>query len=461
MCDPLNPWLPSELPMPRRNIAWSVLIVVVSLVCYQQVPANRYGRVLAGVLDRVGRDYYLPIQDLELFEGAMRGMAGQLDENSIYVAPAKKQRFEEITTQQFEGIGINVWVDPKTNQLTVISPLVGTPAYEAKIRAGDRILKIDGQSTQGMTVDDARRRLRGKPGTSVTLLILHEGETQPTEKTLVRRIIQMDTVWGDTRDPDGTWNYFLPAPGKAGRGRIAYVRITAFADAEKSDESGGKAKSTVADLKDVLEHLTRQGMRGLVLDLRDNPGGSFEAAREMCDLFIPSGEIVTVRSREGRVGRAYRASGKAPFTGFPMTLLVNEHSASASEVVAACLQDHQRAVIVGQQTYGKATVQELVDLGKAGMLKLTVATYWRPSGRNIHRNRGEEEPGASWGVLPDDGYEVVLDKDEFARFLRWRQDRDIPRPATEKPPSDESAKPFVDRALAKAVEYLQGREAQD
>jgi carboxyl-terminal processing protease len=182
----------------------------------------------------------------------------------------------------------------------------------------------------------------------------------------------------------------------------------------------------------------------------------------MCDLFLSVGEIVTVRGREGRVGRAaYHASGKAPFTGFPMAILVNDRTASASEIVAACLQDHHRAVIVGQQSYGKGTVQQLVDLGQAGTLKLTVATYWRPSGRNIHRNRGEEEPGVSWGVLPDEGYEVVLDKEEFARFLRWRQDRDIPRPAAEKPPSDESAKPFVDRALARAVEYLQGRESRD
>jgi carboxyl-terminal processing protease len=333
---------------------------------------------------------------------------------------------------------------------------VGTPAYEAKIRAGDRILKIDGQSTQGMAVEDASRRLRGKAGTPVTLLMLHEGETQPTEITLVRRVIQVDTVLGDTRNPDGTWNYFLAGPG-----RIAYVRITAFADAEKSDESGARAKSTVADLKDVLEHLAEQGMRGLVLDLRDNRGGSLLAAVEMCDLLIASGEIVTVRDRQGRVGHRYDASGKAPFAGVPMAVLVNEDSASASEIVAACLQDHGRAVIVGQQSYGKGTVQELMDLGQAGTLKLTVATYWRPSGRNIHRNRGEEEPGATWGVLPDEGYEVVLDKEEFARFVRWRQDRDMPPLAGSHRPPDESAKPFVDRVLGKAVEYLRGREAKD
>jgi len=212
--------------MPRRNIVWLLLIVIVSLACYQKVPANRYGRILAGVLDRVDRDYYRPVQDIELFEGAMRGMVHLLDENSSYVAPSKKQGFEEDTTKQFDGIGIHIWIDPKTNQLTVTSPLVGTPAYEAKIRAGDRILKIDGQSTQGMAVEDASRRLRGKAGTPVTLLMLHEGETQPTEITLVRRVIQVDTVLGDTRNPDGTWNYFLAGPG-----RIAYVRITAFADA--------------------------------------------------------------------------------------------------------------------------------------------------------------------------------------------------------------------------------------
>jgi carboxyl-terminal processing protease len=465
--------------MPRRNIACLVLILVISLACYQRVPANRYGPVLAGVLDRVGRYYYQPIQDLALFEGAMQGVAGTLDKNSEYVPPARKPRFEEEINRQFGGIGINIWIDPKTNQLAVISPLPGTPAYEARILAGDRILKIDGQSTQGMTVDDARRRLRGKPGTPVVMQVLHEGETQPTDVTIVRRVIQEDTVLGDTRNPDGTWNHFLDGPG-----RIAYARITHFADAEKSDESGGLAKSTVADLKAVLQGLSKQGMRGLVLDLRDNPGGSLQAAVEMCDLFISAGEIVTVRSREGRIARAYRASGKAPFTDFPMAILVNENSASASEIVAACLQDQprieferqreksptgtvasglkdeQRAVIVGQQTYGKATVQELVDLGQAGMFKLTVATYWRPSGRNIHRNRGEEEPSAFWGVLPDDGFAVPLDKEEVARFDRWRRDRDMPPglervPASRLPP-EEAGKPFVDRPLAKAVEYLRG-----
>jgi carboxyl-terminal processing protease len=439
--------------MPRRNIAWLILVAILSLVCYQQVPANRYGRVLANVMDRVSRDYYLPIQGIDLFEGAMRGMVGQLDENSEYIPPAQKQAFEELITKQFPGIGASVEIDPKSKQLTVGSPLVGTPAYEAKIRPGDKILKIDGRSTQGMPLKDAVDRIRGKPGTAVVLTILHEGDTQPTEITIVRRIIQEDTVLGDTRNPDGTWNYFLAGPG-----RIGYVRVTAFAEAERSDESGTKAKTTVADLREVLDKLVEQGMRGLVLDLRENPGGALLAAVGVCDLFISSGEIVTVRGRAGKIEHLYRASGTAPFTDFPMAVLVNEHSASASEIVAACLQDNHRAAIVGQQTYGKGTVQDPMDLGEAGELKLTVATYWRPSGVNIHRNRREEESGATWGVLPDPGLEVVVDKEEFARFFRWRQDRDAPGAAAGKAPPDETARPFVDRPLARAVEYLRSRD---
>jgi carboxyl-terminal processing protease len=292
--------------------------------------------------------------------------------------------------------------------------------------------------------------MRGKPGTTVVLAILHEGETQPIEVSLVREIIQIDTVLGDTHNPDGTWNYFLPGPGQ-----IGCVRVTAFAEAEKSDESGAKAKTTVADLKNVLDKLVYQGMRGLVLDLRDNPGGSLQAAVEMCDLFIPSGEIVSVRRRQGQISHSYEAGGNAPFTNLPMAVLVNEHSASASEIVAACLQDHHRAVVVGQRSFGKGTVQEVLDLGEAGTLKLTVATYWRPSGRNIHRNRSEEEKNATWGVLPDDGYEVIVDKEESVRFHQWRQDRDMPPPATDKtPPPDAALKSFVDRPLAKAIEYL-------
>lgn len=441
--------------MPRRNLSWLLLVTVVSLVCYHKVAGNQYGRILADTLDRISRRYYVPVDNLQLFEGAMKGMVGRLDENSAYISPRKKREFEESITQQFGGVGMSVGLDPKSKQLLVLSPLVGTPAFEAGIRPGDKILKIDGQNTQGMSLKDAIERMHGKPDTSITLSILHEGESVPVDVTMVRKIIQVDTVQGDIRNPDGSWNFFLP-----GLDRIGYIRITAFAEGEKTDEAGKKIKTTVADLKEALQWLAKHDLRGLVLDLRDNPGGSLRAAVEVCDLFISSGVIVTTRGREGQILRSFDASGVSPFTDFPMAILVNQHSASASEIVSACLQDHHRAIVVGQQTFGKGTVQEVMDLGEAfGTLKLTIATYWRPSGRNIHRHP-DDGKNATWGVTPDEGYRVPVDDEELTRFYRWRQERDLARLSPDKAAAMRNGtKNFVDRPLAKSLEYLGNKPA--
>ena len=165
-------------------------------------------------------------------------------------------------------------------------------------------------------------------------------------------------------------------------------------------------------------------MRGLVLDLRDDPGGYLNAAIDVCDMLVPSGVIVTTRGRDGRISHTYAASGDAPFTDFPMAVLINQNSASAAEIVAACLQDHHRAVIVGQRSYGKGTIQEIIDLESGcGAMKLTTASYWRPSGQNIARphNAGPED---TWGVTPDEGYEVAVKDDDFNRWQLWRFHRD-------------------------------------
>ena len=435
--------------MPRRNLFWLTLIAFISLVCYHRMPGNRFGRVLANAMDHVGRNYYQPVDDFQLFEGAMKGIMGRLDENSAYISASKKQLFEEGISKQFGGVGFLVELDPKTKQLTVANPLPGKPAALAGILRGDKILKIDGHSTQGMSQNDAIERMRGLPKTSVTLTVLHPGQSQPADVTIVREVIQIDTVEGDSRTPsDKAWNFWLPD-----RDRIGYVRITGFAESERADDSGQRTTTTGDDLKKALETLTEGKLRGMVLDLRDNPGGSLKAAVEVCNLLIDSGEIVTTRGRDGRVRRAFQASGNSHFTGFPLAVLINQNSASASEIVAACLQDHQRAVVVGQQSYGKGTVQEVTDMGESlGTLKLTVATYWRPSGRNIHRAK-DDAKGAAWGVVPDEGFRVVVDDEEHARYHHWLEDRDSGRPPADRL-GPAGGKEFVDRPLVKALEYV-------
>ncbi len=424
--------------MPRRNLYLLFAAALVSIVCAQKVQSNRYGPVLVDVLDLIEHRALEPVSGSELFAGAMEGMTGKLDVYSGYIASEPYQEFQETMDQEFDGVGMEVMQDPQTKQLLVASPLAGTPAYDAGIRAGDKILRINGQSTQGMSLRETVRRMRGKKGEPVTLTVLHEGAEKPDDITIVRAVIHVDSVLGDTRNSDGSWNYFL-----AGSDRIGYLRVNSFGE------------KTADEMSEALKGLSKQGMRGLILDLRDNPGGLVDAAVKVCDLFIDSGVIVTTRTRGGEIRRAYSATTTGAYTKMPLAVLVNKYSASASEIVAACLQDYSRAVIVGQRTWGKGTVQEVIDLEEGqGALRLTTASYWRPSGRNIHRAKDAGDADA-WGVLPNPGYEVVVAGDELSQWVRWRRDRDLRKPGADVDHRGEKTQPFVDRPLVKAVEYIE------
>jgi len=431
--------------MPRRNFHCLLLITLFCLVCYQKAPGSRYSRVLADAMDRVTRRFYLPVDELNLFEGAMSGMIKGLgDEHSTYIKATKKQEYIETDlNQEFVGIGIRPAIDSQTKEVLVLGPLPDGPAAAAGIRAGDRIIKIDGQSIQGLSLSDVIERVRGKPGTSVTLTIQHRGTVLPIDLSIVRQIVHEDTVEGDSREPDGQWNFLLP-----GNGKIGYIHISGFVEADHGE------RSTAADFRAALEQLRSAGVRGLALDLRSNGGGSLRSAVDVCDMLVAKGEIVTTRGRDGQVDHAYRASGKAPFTAIPIAVLVNHASASASEIVAACLQDHDRAIVVGERSYGKGTVQEVVDMGDPfGAMKLTIATYWRPSGQNINRPKGDAK-SAAWGVSPDEGFGVTVDDDERNRMLNWQQAHELATVTGGKSPPGE----VPDRVLLKAVEYLKSKK---
>jgi carboxyl-terminal processing protease len=429
--------------MARRNLFWLIAVSVVSLVCYQKVQNNRYGRILVDAMGQIERRYVEPVTSEALFAGAMDGMMRKLDDPySDYISPEMLKALNATLEQEFGGVGIEVTMDPQTKQLTVIAPMAGTPADRADMRAGDKILRIGDRSTQGLSLEDAVRLMRGKKGEPVVLTVLHEGDQKPVEIKLVREIIHVDSVTGDRRNPDGTWNFFLEGPD-----RIGYVRINTF------------AKETVGELKRALSWLVDHDMQGLVLDLRGNAGGLLKAAIDVCDQFIDAGVIVTIRGRDQKEIRPpYEADGKGAFVSFPLAVLVNRGSASASEIVAACLQDHERAVIVGERTYGKGTVQEVIDLpDDLGALKLTTATYWRPSGKDINKRKNVGEAG-EWGVQPDKGYEVKVEPEELARLRMQRLNRELhKRPGNGAEPPGKGAEPVVDRQLAKAVEYIKAK----
>ena len=423
--------------MPRRNLQILVLAIIICLLCAYR--SSRYTRVLTYALEQIQFKALEPRSPQQLTEGALRGMVGVLDPYSSYISEEDLPKFEEELDRQFAGIGVEIFLDPQSQRLCVASPLPNTPAQKAGIKPGDWIVAIDGQSTEGMTLEEAGKKMRGEPRTQVVLSVQTPGEEKPHEVKLTREIIRAETILGDTRNPDGTWNYVLQSHPE-----IGYVRISTFGE------------ETTAQLKKIILDLKKKNIRGLILDLRDNPGGRLEEAIAMCDLFIESGVIVTTRYRNGQIKRQYTASGKPVCPDLPMSVLINHYSASASEIVAACLQDHGRATIVGERSFGKGTVQELIQLEAGlGMLKLTTAAYWRPSGKQIHRsaNAGEDQ---EWGVRPDPGKEVKLDRAEQDMLARYRALRDIYLPPGSPKPAGFDSIPadFRDRQLEVAVESI-------
>jgi carboxyl-terminal processing protease len=419
---------------------------------------------LADTVDQVDRNYVKKVDRRELMEAAIKGILGKLDPYSSYIGPDDAGHFRDTVENQFGGIGIQITVDD--SQLKILSPLVGTPAYKAGLQAGDRIVKIGDEASAGLSLDDAVHKLKGDVGTSIKLTIIHPGQHKPETVTVPREVIHIDTVLGDRRKSDDTWDFMLDSDK-----RIGYIRITTF------------SRDTAADLKKALEDLKARKVRALVLDLRFDPGGLLTAAVETCELFLTEGRIVSTEGRNSPK-RVWDATKKTEaFTGFPMAVLVNRYSASASEIVSACLQDHGRAVIIGERTWGKGSVQNVIELedGKS-LLKLTTASYLRPNGHNIHRFPDSKDTD-EWGVTPNPGFEVRLSEAEMGELMADRRDRDILLPqkkasdekaAGDRASGDKGAKDqatgdkstdkahagFIDRQLHKAVEYLSAELAR-
>jgi carboxyl-terminal processing protease len=287
-------------------------------------------------------------------------------------------------------------------------------------------------------------KLKGDAGTSVTLTVVHPGKSKPETVTVKREVIHIDTVLGDRRKTDDSWDFMLDSDK-----RIGYIRVTTF------------SRDTAQDLKKAIEELKARKLKGLILDLRFNPGGLLTSAIDTCDMFLTEGRIVSTEGRN-TPKKVWDATKKTDaFTGVPMVILVNRYSASASEIVSACLQDHKRAVVIGERTWGKGSVQNVIELedGKS-LLKLTTASYQRPNGHNIHRFPDSKETD-EWGVSPSPGYEIKLSDAEMAELLAERRDRDIVAGKKSESKSDEPAKEpkadakyLADKQLKKAIDYL-------
>jgi|688.fasta_scaffold34918_6 carboxyl-terminal processing protease len=442
--------------MPLRNFVAIAIALLVAWACFSAVPKSRYANLFAEALEVVEQDALEEYDRRELFDTAVGRMLESLDEHSMYFSGREYTAFEEDMQQEFGGVGMFVGVDPKSGELVVVAAMPNTPAAKAGLESGDAILAIDGQSMVGKSREDAVERMRGPKGKPVVLQIRHV--TAIREVTLIRDSIKTDSVQGDWLHPDGKWDFFLKEEPRTG-----YIRISQFSE------------RTVDELRAALAAINGK-VDSLILDLRMNSGGLLEAAVDVCSMFLPPGEeVVRIEARNSRFDERLATRGEPLIpTNLPVAVLVNRHSASASEIVAACLQDHGRATVVGERSYGKGTVQNVIYLErKKSAMRLTTARYLRPSGRNIDRRVAEKRKLTEWGVEPMEGALVDLTEEQVFDLFRQRNLRDLeglkpeqqavrPTPddgagQTEVNESEPPAAPTTDPVLQRARDLLKSQ----
>ena len=448
--------------MPKRNLVILALAVLAALVAWAARRSGEHARLYGEVTGHLRRSYLEPVEDEALFDAAMQGVFERLDGQTGLVSAATLPGASDDAgeSEAVAGVGLELALDPSGTPL-VSTPVAGSPAWRAGIAAGDRIVAIDGVPTAGMRLKDAVGALRGAAGTEVVVEVAPPAGDSPETRDergallgsrrveLRRETLRTETVAGDRRRADGSWDFFLE--GEEG---VALVRVSAF------------SPSTVDDLDRACAEIAAAGPpRALILDLRGNRGGLLASAVEVCDRFLDGGVIVSTRRRDAEPDRfeVRRALPGELLDAVPMVVLVDGLTASSAEVVAACLQDNRRATVVGSRTFGKGTVQSILPLSDGrSALRMTTAEYLRPSLANIHRHPHHADADV-WGVSPDPGHEITPTAGVLEAVRAWRSRRDaIPRhPAAVHPTAtaDASAGALprqVDPAVARALAAFGG-----
>ncbi|NUM35240.1 MAG: S41 family peptidase [Candidatus Brocadiae bacterium] len=401
----------------KKKILFSffVLFLVVSflflpefLSAYQK-DIYREAEIMAEVREKIITNYVEDVPSEKILKGALQGMTGILDPYSEYLdEEAYKQLFES-TEGEFIGIGIVISIEDGV--LTVVSPVEGSPSARAGILAGDKIIAINGELTEGLTVSEAAQKLKGKKGTKLILSVIHEGSKVAQEITIIRDLIQIHSIKNAQMIDQ--------------EAKIGYFRLTKF------------NKHTEKEVGDAIENLVAQGMKSLIIDLRFNPGGLLDSAVDVVNYFITEGVIVYTKGKTPDSYKVFRATNKKSYEDLHLVVIINKRSASASEIVAGALQDYHRAIIVGNRSYGKGLVQTILRLrdGKSA-IKLTTAKYYTPSGRSIQKGKDIEG-----GVLPDIQVPITdeEEKDLMQQFYETL---------------DKDKKKSADRALDEAISVM-------
>ena len=387
-------------------------------------------RTFTEVFAKIKSDYVEPIEDKALLENAIRGMLSGLDPHSSYLIPDDYQELQAGTSGEFGGLGIEVGLED--GFVKVIAPIDDTPAQRAGVEAGDLVIRLDDTPVKGMSLAEAVKVMRGPPGTDIVLTIVREGVDRPLRITITRDVIRVTSVRSRALEPG-----------------YGYIRISQF-----QLRTGESLREAVDELR---EEAGDDGLKGLVLDLRNNPGGVLNAAVSVSDAFLEEGIIVYTEGRMDDAKLTFSAKGSDILDGTPLVVLVNAGSASASEIVAGALQDHRRAVIMGEKTFGKGSVQTILPLGNGSALKLTTARYYTPSGISIQAR----------GIVPDIALDRVrvsqvdvgqgVKEADLARHLDSEDDGDDFK-AAQQSQQDASEVPLAQRdyALFEALNLLKG-----
>ncbi|MBX3019943.1 MAG: S41 family peptidase [Bdellovibrionaceae bacterium] len=333
----------------------------------------------AKILNLVQQYYVEPVDSKKLMLGAIRGMLRELDPHTSYMPQEVFKDFETETSGEFGGLGIEISI--QNGILTIISPIEDTPAWEAGIKPGDRVVAVDGKSTKGLGLMEASQLMRGKRGSKTVLTVVREKEDEPRDIAIVRGSVKIRSV----------------KPTDLGEG-YHYFRVTSFIE-----NTGRDLEKYMAE---AVKKAGKDGVKGIVMDLRRNPGGLLDQAIKISDMFLKEGDIVSTIGRDPKQKEVVSATKKGKYTEFPIIILVNEYSASASEIVAGALQDNKRAIVMGARSFGKGSVQHVIKLGDGSGLKLTIARYFTPSGRSIQAE----------GIQPDIELEEV-DAEAFGKAV--------------------------------------------
>ncbi len=388
--------------MPRHSITWLAIFMAIGLMFLRLPPmaakqdavVHTYGPLVE--VDALAHQHFVETIDNDrLVHGAIRGMLHELDRYSGYISPHELPAFERRTRGGYIGIGVTIGL--RLGRIEVVAPIEGSPAARAGVRPGDTILSIDGANAKSLSVFDAEELLVGTVGSVVRLRLGRGDDSEPVALDIVRAPVAIQTIRGWRRESDSSWDFLIDPEY-----RIGYIRVRNF------------PKNTRVAFDAALAQLDEDGARGLILDLRFNPGGIMHEAIAMVDRFIDHGMILSTVTRRRSI-QEFHATSEGTQRDWALTVLVNGGSASASEIVAGSLQDNKRALIVGERTYGKGSVQQLMYLTEHGAaIKLTIAHYRLPNGRIIHRTPDNVDTN-TWGVIPDVLIELT---DEEALAIR-------------------------------------------